>query len=245
MKWYRTPDGEQRLWFDPDELELMMEDELRKAGLYPTLDSPVTDLERFIEGHLHASLDQYSDLESSVLGVTEFAPGAAPRIAINRDLTGSALDGEDGLGTLGRWRATLAHEATHTMVHRALFELDSDELRLFPHPSPAGQSANLMRCLKRDVGYSVARADWREVQANRGMAALLMPPTLFKRIVRSELNDLGRAASELCADAPLTPAVALRLAEKLDVSRQAVLIRLETLGFTSPAGSRAFPLPPT
>ena len=103
------------------EIEQMMESELRKARLFPTLEEPVVKLEPFVERHLKASLDQYADLDSSVLGVTEFFEGKPPRISLNRQLTGSALDeDETPPGVLGRWRATLAHEAGHVLLHRSL-----------------------------------------------------------------------------------------------------------------------------
>jgi hypothetical protein len=33
MNVYRGPDGRQRVWYQADEIELIMEDELRNAGL--------------------------------------------------------------------------------------------------------------------------------------------------------------------------------------------------------------------
>ena len=35
MKEYRSSTGERRLWFEENEVEWMMEDELRKAGTVP------------------------------------------------------------------------------------------------------------------------------------------------------------------------------------------------------------------
>jgi hypothetical protein len=32
---YRRRDGEERIWYEPEDIELMMEDELRKSGLCP------------------------------------------------------------------------------------------------------------------------------------------------------------------------------------------------------------------
>jgi len=112
MKWYRGSDGGQRLWFEPAEIENMMEDELRKAGLFLPNEDAAVNLEALVERHLRAELDQYAILDRGVLGVTEFRPPAAPKVSINSDLTGAALDeDETPPGILGRWRATLAHEA--------------------------------------------------------------------------------------------------------------------------------------
>src|SRR4051812_22797481 len=130
-----------------------MEDELRKANLLPSPEAPSVDIEGFLERHLKVSLDQHADLPADVLGLTEFFPGKTPHVAINRDLTGSAID-EDGspLGIRGRWRATLAHEASHVVVHRPLFEVPAEQGSLFAgHLEPAQEPQRLMRCEKRSV----------------------------------------------------------------------------------------------
>ena len=123
MKKYRASDGTERLWFNPGEIDQLVHMELTRASLYPSAATPVVDIERLIERHLRASLDQYADLEPGVLGLTEFLVGRPPKISINRSLTGSALDeDETQSGVFGRWRATLAHEAAHVLLHRELFE---------------------------------------------------------------------------------------------------------------------------
>ena len=237
MKRYRSPDGEERLWFEDDEIEHLIEDELRKADLLPTTSEPVTELERFVESHLRCPLDQYAELPSEVLGVTEFRRGQPPAISINRNLTGSALDEDESPpGVVGRWRATVAHEATHVVLHRVLFEFDEHQGELFT--PPAATEPQLMRCLKRDVGYTARGGDWREVQANKGMAALLMPARLFKRVVRQETTDLGIPSTALTPDAPATSVLVRRLAGRFSVSRQAAAIRLRTTGFVTPSGAQ-------
>jgi hypothetical protein len=237
MKRYRSPDGEERLWFADDEIEHVIEDELRKANLLPTTSEPVTDLERFVESHLRSPFDQYAGLPSEVLGITEFRRGQPPAISINRNLTGSALDEDDSPpGILGRWRATVAHEATHVVLHRILFEFDEHQGELFA--APPTTEPQLMRCLKRDVGYSARGGDWREIQANKGMAALLMPARLFKRVTRQETSDLGIPSTALTPGAPATSVLVRRLAGRFSVSRQAAEIRLRTTGFIKPSGTQ-------
>lgn len=194
MKTYRSADGEQRIWFEDDEIELIMEDELRRAGLLPTLDASVVDVESFIEGHLTATLDQYAELDSKVLGLIEFRAGHSPSVRINKDLTGSAMDSEwCPPGIHGRWRATLAHEAANVVLHRMLFEVDPAQTSMFD--ATPGPDTLLFRCLKRDVAYRDGTRDWREVQANRGMAALLMPKTLFLRVARRECERRSKTGA--------------------------------------------------
>jgi hypothetical protein len=222
VKTYRSADGEQRLWYEDDEIEQIMEDELRRADLFPDRGGGVVDVEAFIERHLAASLDQYAELPADVLGLTEFLPGKAPAVRINADLTGSAMDADwCPPGVEGRWRATLAHEAAHVVLHRTLFDVDLNQGSLFAAEPTAHESSRLHRCLKRDVAHRTTPADWREVQANRGMAALLMPRAVFKRAAR----HLGAGSGGDVDSATRA------LAELFGVSRQATTIRLRTLGF--------------
>lgn len=239
MKRYRSRGGELRLWFQPDEIEAIIERELLAAGLMPSVEAPVTDVERFVEVHLGASLDQYADLEPSVLGLTEFSTRTAPAVSINRDLTGSALD-EDvtAPGLFGRWRATVAHEASHILLHRELFEVDANQASLFDDAVTDGPT--LMRCLKRDVGYRAVVSDWREVQANLGMATMLMPRPIFHLVVARALVSLGAdSAQKVDESSILHRRLIARLADELAVSRQAVGIRLRTLGHTETSGVAA------
>ena len=90
-----------------------------------------------------------------------------------------------------------------------------------------------MRCLHRDISPTVAdwgsvrrRSDWREVQANRAMAALLMPRRLFRRLVSREMRQLGLGAPPVAAlDAE---GLTVALAQILQVSKQAAGIRLDS-----------------
>jgi len=220
VKNYRSADGEQRIWYDEDEIERIMEDELRRAGLFPDRRGSVVDIEAFIEGHLAASLDQYAALPVEVLGLTEFVPGKPPAVRINADLTGSAMDSDwCPPGVEGRWRATLAHEAAHVVLHRTLFDRDLNQGSLFSSPT-SNDSSRLHRCLKRDVAHRTQPPDWREVQANRGMASLLMPRSVFTRAARRA----GAGSSQDLDN------VTRSLAELFGVSRQATTIRLRTIG---------------
>lgn len=220
MRTYRGPEGDERIWFEDDEIERIMEDELRRANLMPTLENSVVDVEGFVENFLKVTLDQHAELKKDILGLTEFRSGKVPAIRINKDLTGSAMDADwCPPGIQGRWRATVAHEAAHVVLHRMLFEFDDSETALFD-VSDTGHS--LLRCLKRDVAYRSRTTDWREVQANRGMAALLMPTTTFVRAARKEYVDLNPTTVD---------AATRRLATQFAVSREAAAIRLRTLGF--------------
>lgn len=229
MRRYRGPAGDERIWYDDDEIDRIVEDELARAGLSPKVSAPVTDLERFIESHLKADLDQYADLPAGVLGLTKFVPGRRPAISISAELTESADDGQPTPGLIGRWRATLAHEAAHVLLHRCLFDPDINQLKLF-NELAGGQVQNvgLMRCLKRDVGPASRSTDWREIQANRGMAALLMPKAIFRRVVFERISP--RSMTNLVAGSLSADAFASDMAKVFAVSKQAAAIRLGTVG---------------
>jgi IrrE N-terminal-like domain len=230
MRNYRGPEGDERIWYDESDIEQIMEDELRRGGLRPSADAPAVDIEAFIEDHLRASLDQHAALDATVLGLTEFEVGKAPAVRINGDLTGSAMDGDwTPPGVKGRWRATLAHEASHIVLHRSLYELNPDQTAMFADDSRTTGPV-LLRCLKRDVAPCRARGDWREVQANRGMAALLMPKTLFVKAANRELGHFGDGGLD---------GMARRLAQQFEVSREAARIRLATLGYERATDSTA------
>src|SRR5574342_521216 len=142
MKWYTSADGEPRIFYAEDEIEQIADDELARANLRTTPAAPITDLEKFIEIHLKAGLDQYADLPDDVLGLTQFRPGKPPAVSINAELTSAAVDNSAAApGLYGRWRATLAHEATHVLLHRYLYEPDLNQMRLFD-PTPAASVAS-------------------------------------------------------------------------------------------------------
>src|ERR1043165_1938791 len=121
MKRY-TKDGVDKLWFEPNEIEDIMSAELEMAKLMPSLDDPVVNLEAFVEFHLKVQFDQYATLPPNTLGETEFRIGPRIKISINKELTTAALPDDEmfalinqSSGSLGRYRATVAHEASHVI----------------------------------------------------------------------------------------------------------------------------------
>lgn len=232
MKEYRATNGETRLWYEPSEIDTIMVSELVSAKLMPKADTDdlAVDVERFVQSHLKLRLDQYAELESHVLGITEFCKGESPKVSINRDLTGSALDEEDATpGLIGRWRATVAHEAAHVLLHGHLYEVDPMQRGLFR--SDAAPTPNqLLRCLKRDVGYRQQPSDWREVQANMGMGALLMPKPVFVKAARHAIEAIGIVDNAIQAGSVEHTQLVDQLAQRFSVSRQAARIRLSAFG---------------
>lgn len=232
---YRRRDGEERLWFSPADIDAMMEDALRKLSLFPTVEQPPVDIERFIQG-LNVKMDQHATLDTTVLGQTEFYRNDPPKISINRDLTGAVDDDVTPPGIRGRWRATIAHEGAHVVLHRVLFEVNQNQESLF-HMEEQPQPQRLMRCLKKNVLFrGGGSSDLRELQANMGMAALLMPHTLFRRLAGEVAEQCDLEAEALSIGSAAAATLTAKMAALFDVSRQAAGIRLETLGILSPVG---------
>ena len=234
MKEYRSSTGERRLWFDRDEIEAIMEDELHKAGLFPSLSNPIVDLEGLLEIHLRVKLDIHARLDEEVLGATDFPIGKKPLVSINKDLTARAGT-EQGLSRiLGRWRATLAHEAAHVVLHRMLFEVPVEQSSLFSEITKEPGST-LLRCLKRDVSFRRGNYDWKEVQANRGMASILMPARVFQGLVLDFVQ--ADNSGDLFVRIPESGSAGfsdllLDLSRRCEVSQEAARIRLESLGLS-------------
>lgn len=212
-----------------EQIEQEVEYQLHHARLMPSEAGPV-DIETFLEGYLKVCLDQHAILDSDVLGLTYIPPGERPHVLINRDLTLAFEEDESPLGVRGRWRATCAHEGAHVIFHRSDLEAVSRQHTLFFDTEPAVSDIALPRqiCLKRDFGRVKGKTNRREIQANLGMAALLMPRPLFEpvaRIVAEEIKPL-----------PLSPEQRLimmvkHLAPLFEVSKMAARIRLEALNF--------------
>jgi hypothetical protein len=236
MKRFAGRDGIKRLWFEPSEIEETMECELARARLMPTLDDCSVDIEAFLERHLRVRCDQYAPLPPDILGLTQFQAGQRPWVRINQDLTQTALDDEDRPEwILGRWRATLAHEASHVILHACLFDVDPNQGTLFAMDDGEADTHKLHRCLKRDVLFRGTASDWREIQANMGMAALLMPRRIFASACIQIIDENGWRPDVLAGSTEHRRLCRL-LANRFHVSRQAADIRLETLQLLTPQG---------
>ena len=213
----RIPDARgERVWYEADEIERITAGALRSAGLMPRSVAPAVDIERFVEMHLGAVVDYAGDLPDAVLGYTEF--GESPRIVVSRRLTDLATAPQASLGLRGRWRATLAHEAAHLLLHS--------------HLRGAGNATPKLTAQAISLSSGVTKSDWREVQANMGMAALLMPRDLFLTEARAILE---REPVFLPLDVEGLPAKRLTaiLGEQFQTSLEATRLRLVTFGWVS------------
>jgi Zn-dependent peptidase ImmA (M78 family) len=126
------------------------------------------------------------------------------------------------------------------LLHRLLYEIDDMQRGLFHWSDRDPTPRKLLRCLKRDVAFGSEVRDWREVQANMGMAALLMPKPVFTTAVRQGRESLGVSDRSIEAGSTTQEQLVILLAQRFRVSKQAARIRLNTLGITQPASQRSF-----
>lgn len=223
MKWVADTQG--KYWrqlhcsgFDID--EVMEERFLRFYKGACNIDQPALDIERFIDEELQKERVEFdpeaSDLPRDVLGATEFNPDGSRLIRINVGLYRQ----RNSPAPRGRYRFTCAHEIFHALFHGQLFQ-------------KAGQLICSSQHIREDMVESVSgHSDFTEWQANRGAAALLMPRTIFEENVkRIRSNSAGLTRDSLI----------LNLANRFDVSKQSVSIRLKTLGLFS-ASDRGYEL---
>lgn len=216
MKWFTDESGQRRIWYDDAEIEALVDKEVLNAGM----SGSIVDLEAFTEIFLGVQLDQHADLPADVLGFTEFGSDGDICIYMNRDLTSNFDSQWASLSDIGRWRATLAHEIAHVLLHRVLYEEKATQLNLL-----ATDVEPSMKCYKKSLQQAYARADWREIQANKGMAALLMPRTMFVRAF--DQHSKRGLSGRICIE---------RLARDFNVSRQAADLRVATLRLDAAAG---------
>lgn len=224
MRTLRSASGPftERLYFEPNDIENICIDELRKVDLFPREPQPIR-IDRFIEKRFSIS-HEYDELPKGVLGYTKFGPNGVVKIVIARFLS------EDGSQVAERRiNTTLGHEGGHGLLHAYLFALGEIPRGLF-----GDLAQNQHRILCRNVagttpiGKSSYSGHWWEHQANLAMGALLLPRILVELALEpflvvtgalgiKTLNDTKRERSIVC------------LSEVFDVNPIVARIRLQEL----------------
>lgn len=217
-----------RIHFEEPEFELMMDDlRFRTSGECFTSGKGV-DVERVLMKGVGVEAD-YVDLPDGVMGRTMFNPDGSVIIEVSRELSEAA---EGDAASRRRLRTTLAHECGHFACHGALFVHDVDTLSLFDnHGAEKLEKKPPIMC--RHAGAAAGRysGEWWEFQANQCMASLLTPRKLFGAATRRVLKTLAVTSFEEAIVAGHGQIALRTLADEFDVSKQATLIRLQTLGF--------------
>lgn len=195
-----------RTFLDNNTIEKICIKELKAQALYPSKPGPIR-IDRFIEKRFNI-IPEYEDLTDSILGYTRFTENGVDGIVLSRSLAD-----DEAIVARRRLLTTMAHEAGHGILHA----------RLYKEFQEAG-------VLCRDVEKSESGKNYGgkwEYQANRAMAALLLPTPLVMLATApfglyttsfgaKELNELHReeATIEISNIFDVNPVVArYRLAD--------------------------------
>lgn len=229
MKIYPCTSGpfSEHPFFTPAEFEQITSDELQKVGLYPDKPEPIR-IERFIEKRFNLS-PRYEDLPEGVLGYTQFG-SQVEAIVISK-----ALEEDQSPVSCRRVKTTLAHEAGHGLLHAYLFMLASvkDITPLLTKEFDVDSRRILCRddIIHGGGQGSVQRrysGRWWEFQANKAMAALLLPRDLVVECLGALVVDRG-SFGEKWIQQGQREAAAQRLVGVFDVNPVVGRLRLETL----------------
>jgi Zn-dependent peptidase ImmA (M78 family) len=162
---------------------------------HPTGTIPVP-IEEIIDLQLDVSIIPVADLKRQ-FGVDAYLSHKAENIVIDQN----TYDNNEN-----RAKFSLAHEISHVILHREFYLANEIE-------TPSAVLGFQMRMSDEDRKYM-------EIQAHTFAAHILMPPGKFKAFIATVEAETG-----LIANYTITDAAALieRLADKFDVSEQAVL----------------------
>jgi hypothetical protein len=218
-----------RIYFDDREFEAMMTEVSLRADLPVFTPGTGIDVDRVLLKGFGLEAD-YVSLPSGILGRTLFTKKGVAKIEIAREL---AEEAETDQLARRRLRTTLAHEAGHVACHQQLFIGDTETLSLFGN-APAKEKPSI---LCREESGGVYKGEWWEFQANKCMAALLLPKFHFIPQLEETLKAAGVVSFKKALGAGQDEAVIRSLANTFDVSWQAVLLRLQELGFAPSAGT--------
>lgn len=228
----RSPWGK-RLYFEDSEFEVMMDELRTKAGDCFRTGAGV-DVDRVLLGGLGIEAD-YTDLPPGIMGRTRFPSDGKVYIEVDRRLSDEA---ERDATARRRLRTTLAHECGHVACHARLYAQDRETLSLFPEGAiPEEPEREPIMCRHETEGTHGYSGEWWELQANRCMAALLMPRDLLVTSVRRRLDARSLRSVEDAVRMGECETIVRELASEFDVNPVVALRRLDALGYL-PAGEQ-------
>jgi hypothetical protein len=165
----------------------------------------------------------FGDIDESCLGRTRFEVDGGYTVMISRLL---AEEAESSTVARRRLHSTLAHELAHIVYHGVLHPVHNG-----PGLFPELVAPKAVMCRPDDIDGSAQELPWWEYQANRGMAALLLPSDLTKQFLSEALNKRGFADMRVALGATRGRVVLQELMDVFDVSFEMTLYRLQDLGF--------------
>jgi Zn-dependent peptidase ImmA (M78 family) len=221
----RSPWGSQ-VYFTVDEFETMMDCLRDKSGQDCFQEGSGVDVDLVLLKAFEIEPD-FVPLPSGILGRTRFWPDGRAVIEVSRDLA-DAAEGDDIARK--RVRTTLAHEGGHVCCHRGLFLRDVATFSLFGH-CDTDDSRSTILCREETVVNRHYQGEWWEYQANRCMAALLMPKGFLREKVGVQLSHHSLPTFDEAIKAEKAVVIIRNLCDVFDVSQQVMLYRLQDLGY--------------
>jgi Zn-dependent peptidase ImmA (M78 family) len=199
-------------------IERTAEEKLTSLGLMPAAPGPVP-IERYCEKRWGFTED-YIDLQPGVLGQAVFSEDGLVSILVSRSLG----DDSSAIGVI-RTRSTTAHEIGHGELHEEAFtaKIIHDNAQGDFFKKPTVSTSRLATACREDQIFGSNKNEWWESQANKFMAALLMPPTLLRQVF-DEWNKENPPEEW----PPIEPLEA-RIANTFKVSQQMARIAAERL----------------
>jgi hypothetical protein len=215
--------GGKRLWVSQDEIERAMDQVRVRAGNGTFSEGRGIDVERILE-RVYGVAPDFRDLDDGVLGKTAFLDNGELRVTISRGLAERA---ESSVSANHLLRSTIAHEIAHIEFHSEILRGD-----WLPPSADAARPAVLCRHSSITGGARGAstRNCWSEIQANMGMASLLLPAKFVHPLVDEFLLQIGCFSIRGMLVRSIANLVAEEISRVFDTSRQMTLFRLERLG---------------
>ena len=226
---------EERPFYEDEEIETLVANELRGVDLLPSEPKPIR-VDRFIEKR-YGIVPQYEATPNGILGFTGFGNSGPEAVVVSRSLS------EEGSRVAERRiNSTLAHEAGHMLLHGRLFALQRRARTRALIEDDLDEKKQTILCRSSTVERSTESSGtdgydgrWWEFQANMVIGALLLPRQLVQEALGPVLVSEGRLGVVSLGSAEREEAVHL-LAEAFNVNQAVARIRIGGLFPAPPKG---------
>ena len=229
MRSYRDPSSPwgHGVFYEDHEFESVMDEMRGRAGKGVFERGKGVDVDLVLKRVYDLDPD-FVPLPEGTLGRTTFHPDGRLVLEVSIDLADRA---ESSAVDRRRLRSTMAHEGGHVGLHQHLYCLDNVTGNLFGDPvrEAAGVLCRGDRIKDRpDYG---GKREWWEYQANRGMAALLLPASQLRQEAEQALHQRGLPSVRAVIEAKQTQDFIYQLVDVFDVSFEMMVYRLQDRGW--------------
>jgi hypothetical protein len=177
--------------------------------------------------------NRYLSLDGTILGVMSF--GKLKGTVFDDMLQPEKIIVEDGtmmidkslLAQRKRRRYTIAHEASHWILHRSYHSPTKQNFKYRKQQYFACRESNI----ENSAFTPSDDTAWEEWQADNLAAALLMPKQMFEQFATSIIRKTGASYLIERKFSRLNYEIIEEISDMFDVSKQAASIRLKKLGF--------------